>query len=142
VGTVREATQPHDPLPPGTTIATPSASTPPVSAPTQQPIEAHLLYTLTTGPSQQKPDNVIHLIYLIWMTLSWRKAMAAAFVLYAVGAAFGLVLVSAGYLLISVSPLWAAGGAYLLGGAGAAVGAYRRTRRGSRERPSRRRGGQ
>jgi hypothetical protein len=81
-------------------------------------------------PGPEKPDDILDLIYLIWMSLSWRKAGQAAFLLFAVGLALSIVIGLLAYVVVGVSPLWSVGGLLAAGGAFAGVHGYMGRRRG------------
>jgi hypothetical protein len=115
-------------------LAAPPLATPPGSAdyrPTRDatPIEGQLLDRSHGAAGEQRPDSVIQLIYLMWLSLDWRRAGTTALLTCAVGLVLCAVLGDLGYLLIGLSPLLSAGGGFLVGGGVAAAG-YRYLRRG------------
>jgi hypothetical protein len=66
------------------------------------------------GP--EKPDGILDLIYLMWMSLSWPKAGQAAFLVFAVGLALSMFICVLAYVVVGVSPLWSVGGLLAAGG--------------------------
>lgn len=81
----------------------------------------------------ENPESMPQLIYLMWKSLDFRKAAAAAFLVFTVGLALSMVVgvLALALALIGISPLWSvSGGLVATGGAAALVFGYIRRRRG------------
>lgn len=83
----------------------------------------------------EKPDNLVHLIFLMWCSLDWRKVGQVAILMLVASFAVALALGVLAAILVGLTPEHAAGAAGIGGGVGAMVyGCLRRWA--GRDRPA------
>jgi hypothetical protein len=69
----------------------------------------------------EKPDNLVHLIFLMWCSLDWRKVGQVAILVMVASFAVALVLGVLAVALVGLAPEHGVGAAAIGGGVGAMV---------------------